>query len=148
MGPLILIVVCALGIIGGAIWLYKIDSPTIPPASEIAQKVVVVQNASLTLRFFGDMRAPERLAYDNVFRWYYLRNMIVVVEKITGKQESHLIGNLFLTFENPVIIGTLTVTSPDMKLPTYEVKDFNPRSAVVAFTGEIPAGTLIMRVHQ
>jgi hypothetical protein len=138
--PLALISLSAVLILAAHFGLIGIRAP--------AETDQAVPNAEVSLRFTGDMRAPERLSFNNVYRWYYLRNMIVMIDKNTGQETTRSIGNLFLTFEKPVIVSTLTITSPDMTLPTYEVKDFNARSAVISFSGEMPAGTLVVRVQQ
>lgn len=103
--------------------------------------------AGITLRFWGDARAPERLSFGNIFRWYYLKNIMVVTNAKTRKEEQKAMGTLFLTFDKPVAINTVEVSSPDMRLPYYEVKDFNPRSAVIVFMEDLPPGTLVVSVH-
>jgi hypothetical protein len=46
---------------------------------------------------------------------------------------------LFVTFDNPVRVGTLEV-SADFKLPAYEVKEFNNRFAIIVFGDDLPTG--------
>jgi hypothetical protein len=108
-----------------------------------------VDEAEIRLHFYGDDRDPTRLSVSNVWRWYFLKNVMVAVDpNDTNKRAKHVFGTLILTFDKPVKRGTLEVGSPDSKLPTYEVKDFSNRGAVVAFFDEIPLGTLFVRVHQ
>jgi hypothetical protein len=35
----------------------------------------------------------------------------------------------------------------DIRLPAYEVKDFNNRFAIIVFAGEVPMGTLEIVAH-
>jgi hypothetical protein len=86
---------------------------------------------------------------ENVWRWYYLRTIVVAVEKETGKEERQdVVTTLFVNFDNPVSVGTVEVSSPDMRLPLYEVKEFNNRFAIIMFDGSLPQGTLQIDVHQ
>ena len=54
---------------------------------------------------------------------------------------------LYLTFDRPMSVGTMVITSPDMTVPLHEVKDFSSRSAVISFGSGIPAGTLVVTVR-
>ena len=51
-------------------------------------------------------------------------------------------SNLFINFDRPVNVGTLSVNSPDMALPMHEVKEFNNRFAIIVFNAALPSGTL------
>ena len=103
------------------------------------------QKASLRLHVFGDHRAPNRLGQDNIFRWYYLQMAVNSIGP-QGPQRVATFATLFITFEDDVAIHTLTVRSPDMQLPAYEVKEFNQRFAIVVFSDNVPAGTLEIEV--
>jgi hypothetical protein len=59
-----------------------------------------------------------------------------------GEKRIASLATLFVSFENDVAINTLVVRSPDMRLPIYEVKEFNQRYAIIVFSDEVPAGTL------
>ena len=59
-----------------------------------------------------------------------------------------LLATLFVSFEDVVVIHTLTDRSPDMQLPIYEVKEFNQRYAIIQFMDNVPAGTLEIEVSQ
>ncbi len=107
-----------------------------------------VKDAWIRFHLYGDERTPERLEIENVWRWYYLRLIAIGVDKKAGVKEQLLQTVFFLTFDRPVKIGTLEISSPDFKLPRYEVKDFSSRSAIVVFSGPLPTGTLEMRVRQ
>jgi len=107
-----------------------------------------VDTASLRLHIFPDERTPQRLSYENIWRWYYMRQVLVGIEKDTGKQvRQDIICTLFVTFDTPVKIGTLAVSSPDIRLPAHEVKEFNNRYAIIYFINPVPEGTLDLSVH-
>lgn len=145
-GPIWALLPLILLLIGTAIfvfrelgWVGKAKSPS----------VVFTDNASLRLHIFGDERTPQRLSFANIWRWYYLRQLVTGFDPSTGKETTLTATSiLFVTFNPPVSIGTLEVSSPDIRLPRHEVKDFNPRSAVITFLAEVPAGTLEITVHR
>lgn len=84
---------------------------------------------------------PDRLAADNIFRWFFFQAAFNS-HGPQGAQRLATIATLFVTFENDLVIHTLTVRSPDMQLPVYEVKEFNQRYAIIVFSDNVPAGTL------
>ena len=108
----------------------------------------LANDAELRLRAYGDERTPERISHVNIWRWYYLRNIFVKINLETGEQTPHVLVNLFVTFDKPVNVGSLLVSSPDVRVPKHEVKEFNNRFAVIVFNDELPAGTIVLRVHQ
>ncbi len=55
---------------------------------------------------------------------------------------------VFISFEPEVEISTLKVRSPNIALPTHEVKEFNQRFAIVVFVGPVAEGTLEFEVQQ
>lgn len=72
----------------------------------------LVDSATLRLHIYSDNRTPQRLSYENIWRWYYMRQVLVGIDKDTGKQVSQdIICTLFGTFDNPVKVGTLTISS-------------------------------------
>jgi hypothetical protein len=110
-------------------------------AGVLRHKQAVVGVASLRLHIYGDHRTPERLAVENIFRWFYLQTAINSVGP-SGTTRIGILATLFVCFENDVIISTFKVRSPDMQLLVYEVKEFNQRYAIVVFSDNVPAGTL------
>jgi len=102
--------------------------------------------ASLRLHISGDHRAPDRIEADNIFRWYYLQNIVQEISTNGEAVKQHAMCTLFVTFESDVTVSTVKVQSPDMELPVYEVKDFNQRYAIISFSGPVSAGTLDIRV--
>jgi hypothetical protein len=119
---------------------------SVKTVTEAATKPLA-DRAELTLHIYGDERTPTKISESNIWRWYYLRNVLGVVNKDTGEKTQAMITDLFVDFNQPVLVGTLEVNSPDIKLPTYEVKDFNNRFAIIAFMGLLPQGTLVITVH-
>jgi hypothetical protein len=101
--------------------------------------------ATLRLHVYGDNRTPDRITAENIFRWYYLKSMLVVVST-NGEQRVAALYTLFITFDPEVRITTLQVRSPDIQLPPHEVKEFNQRYAIITFSGDIPEGTLEVAV--
>ena len=78
-----------------------------------------------------------------------MKQVLVQLNRDTGAEEQRTItSTLFLTFDSLVRVGTIEVSSPDIRLPQHEVKDFNSRSAIVFFNADITEGTLVVRVHQ
>jgi hypothetical protein len=130
---------------GAGIFLFGVSIGLIA-AGGLRRKRPIRSGASLRLHVFGDHRAPNRLSFDNIFRWYYLQSAVINVGP-QGNQRLATFGTLFVTFEDDVTVGTLTVRSPDMQLPLYEVKEFNQRYAIVTFLDNVPAGTLEVEVH-
>ena len=112
--------------------------------SKASKDVKFADAAELRLRTFGDERVPEAISSTNIWRWYYLQNVLIVEDKESGQTKEHVLINLFVTFDKPMKVGTLLISSPDMKVPRSEVKEFNNRFAVVAFHGQLPIGTLVL----
>lgn len=110
-------------------------------AGGLRHKRPIVQTALLRLHIFGDHRTPERLAFENIFRWFYLQTTINSFGP-SGVTPIGILATLFISFENDVVISTIKVRSPDMQLPVYEVKEFNQRYAIIVFSDNVPAGTL------
>ena len=105
-------------------------------------------DAELNLHYYGDERVPERISYNNIWRWYSMRNMFIGIDGKGDEKKIGVITNLVVSFDTPVKVGTLTVRSVDFQMPQHEVKEFNSRFALIAFTGEIPAGMLNIVVKQ
>ncbi|HEX4183949.1 MAG TPA: hypothetical protein VHY34_11895 [Caulobacteraceae bacterium] len=103
-----------------------------------------VPRSELQLHFYGDARFPAKLSADNIWRWYLLRvSNIAVVNGQLAQAESGPI--IFINFDKPIFVGTMTVESPDSTLPAYDVKEFNRRFAIISFSGPLPSGTFIIK---
>lgn len=102
-------------------------------------------SAALSLRVHGGTRTPDVLSQQNIFRWYFLTMGGELVSP-GGDSQAVLARTLYLSFEPEVKVTTLRVTSPDIPLPPFEVKEFNQRYAIIAFFGDVPPGVLEVRV--
>lgn len=69
------------------------------------------------------------------------------MQKQDGMRVEKSLPTLFMTFDPEVRISTLSVRSPDMKLPRHEVKEFNQKFAIIVFSEKLPEGTLEIRVE-
>jgi hypothetical protein len=108
----------------------------------------LVDAATLRLHIYADDGTPQRLSYNNIWRWFYLRTLLIGVDKDTGKAQQHnVMATLFVTFETPVKVGTLEFSSADIRLPLHEVKEFNNRFAIIVFLQAPTEGTLDISVH-
>lgn len=112
-----------------------------------SEKAAPAERALLRLHIFADNHVPERLSDENIFRWYFLSH-ILVVESSEGGQKAVELPTLFVTFDPEVLITTLKVRSPDMRLPRHEVKEFNQKFAIIVFSEKLPEGTLEVRVEK
>jgi hypothetical protein len=102
-------------------------------------------SAHLRLHIHADERDPTQLLAENIFRFYQLRNFLLAPLSGGGMAQGAPVI-VFVAFQNDVRITTLEVSSPDMVLPAHEVKEYNQRFAIVSFMGELPGGTLELRV--
>ena len=100
--------------------------------------------AELHLRYYGDGRPPTEVSQVGIWRWYSLRNSMIVMTP-QGTATGSL-TNIFISFDKPVRAGTLEVKSVDYIIPKYEVKEFNNRFAIIAID-ETPAGILDISVR-
>jgi len=105
----------------------------------------IVDNALLRLHIYPDHRTPDKIAAQNIFRWYFLKT-IISMHAPDGAQFEPVTVTLFVAFDPEVRITTLRINSPDIQLPPHEVKEFNQRFAIVTFSGKIAEGTLEMSV--
>ena len=94
-------------------------------------------SAEIKFHLYGDARTPEMLFNQNIWRWYNLNVLNLESKEV-------LFNSLFISFDKPILTGTLKITSPDMKLPIYEVKEYNNRFAIIVFNGQLPSGTLVV----
>ena len=95
------------------------------------------RTAELHLNVYGDERVPRMVSQDNIFRWYHLKNSVNVMQP-SGQTFIAEVTVLFITFEKDIRISTLIVSSSDAMLPTYEIKEYNQRYAIIVFSGPLP----------
>jgi hypothetical protein len=114
--------------------------PTVPPPPIQGSNVTT----HLTLQFGQDRMLPVATALENIWRWYALANIVVVIGK-DGKSNEIITWTVFLTLDRPVNPQQVLVTSLS-SLPRYEVKDRDSRSVVVAFVGDLTDIAVDIRV--
>ncbi|MEH2502595.1 hypothetical protein V1290_001406 [Bradyrhizobium sp. AZCC 1578] len=130
--PMIGMLVSAICFAGFGVWhLVKSQSTQagtpqadVTPASDI--------DTHLSLKFGGGPPLANHLS--NIWRWYALANVVVIVSP-EGRKEIKT-WNVFLTFEKPVNASQIVVSSQSA-LPEFEVKDRESRSAIIAFMGDL-----------
>lgn len=105
------------------------------------------KTAVLRLHVYADQRVPDALKTENIFRWYHLRQALLNVAPDGTQSVLFPITTVFITFEPEVEISTLKVRSPNIALPTHEVKEFNQRFAIIVFAGPVSEGTLEFEVQ-
>jgi hypothetical protein len=114
-------------------------------ATAVPKPGSLVDRAQLRLHVYGDTRLPDRLAAENVWRWYYMHEMLLMMNQDGSKNREILTSKLFISFDQPVSVGTMTVRA-DKPLAHYEVKEFNNRFAIIAFPEAIPECNLDIEV--
>jgi hypothetical protein len=145
----VLIAVGSIGVGVGQTTFYKelTGQKQEPKVTQATTTRLSVDKALLRLHIYNDQRQPERLTAENIFRWYHLKTIAVLIDPKTGRAAEQVFNTtLFVSFDSDVRIGTLQARSPDMTLPQFEVKEFNQRYAIVVFSGLIPEGTLEITV--
>lgn len=140
----------ALVTIAIAVFVYRLWRP-IPQAGSVASLPAAPVESELRLQCYAGNRTATGLQTDNIWRWFTLL-MIAQAMPEPGKRgkpmADHLMTALFITFDQPTTTNNLSISSPDMNLPRYEVKDFNQRSAIIVFDGALPVGTLVVQAHR
>jgi hypothetical protein len=101
-------------------------------ATAVPRPGALVERAELRLHIYGDHRLPDRIAGINIWRWYYMHDVLVLLNQDGSKKSEILTSKLFISFDQPVGVGTMTVRS-DKPLAGYEVKEFNNRFAIIHF---------------
>jgi hypothetical protein len=125
------------------IFLYRLNNP-------LANVAGVIRESTLELRTYGAGRTPTGVVTENIWRWYTLNTVAQVPpnSNVTTQATQHIFTTLFVTFDEHSETRNLAVASPDMTLPTYEVKDLNQKSAIIVFHGSLGPGTLTVRAHR
>ena len=133
--------------VGVGVFLLGWATGLVVSSDRLPSRPAPVDRAVLRMHVFADSRHAERLGAENIFRWYYLRNEVVGVSQSGEKLAATSFPTLFVSFEPEVRISTLKVQSPNISLPRYEVKEFNQRFAIIAFSGPLSEGTLEISVE-
>ena len=105
----------------------------------------LADRAALRLHVYGNSRLPDRLSATNVWRWFCLNDILVMMKQDGTKDQEIITSKLFVSFDQPVGVGTMTVRS-DKPLSHYEVKEFNNRFAIIVFGEPLPACNIDIEV--
>ncbi|AGK58568.1 hypothetical protein HYPDE_34483 [Hyphomicrobium denitrificans 1NES1] len=114
-----------------------------PPSTAAAATPLATM---LRIQTYSDARLPTRRQQENIWRWYTLSNRIRGRDANGTETDIAIQFFVFLVFETPVAVGQVLVSSPDMQLPSHEVKDSGPRHAIIVFNGGVSAGEIEVRV--
>ena len=116
------------------------------PESKIERSITT--EANLILYFYEDSRQPEvKGNSNNIWRWYYLQNVVNYVDKRTEEVMTITTSSLFITFDKPLDkLGNVKLNPIGFHLPKYEIKDFSDRSLVIGFFDKVPAGELQIHI--
>lgn len=114
-------------------------------ATAVPKPGSLVDRAHLKLHIYADTRLPDRLHAANIWRWYYMHEVLVMMNPDGSKNRELLTSKLFISFDQPVSVGTMTVRA-DKPLPNYEVKEFNNRFAIIAFLEAVPECSMDIEV--
>jgi hypothetical protein len=101
-------------------------------ATAVPMPGALAERAELRLHIYGDSRLPDRISGTNVWRWFYMHEVLVMLNQDGTKNSEILTSKLFISFDQPVSVGTMTVRS-DKPISHYEVKEFNNRFAIIHF---------------
>jgi hypothetical protein len=74
-----------------------------------------------------------------------MHDVLVMMDQDGTKNREILTSKLFISFDQPVSVGTMTVRA-DKLLVHYEVKEFNNRFAIIAFQKAVPECNLTIEV--
>jgi hypothetical protein len=109
---------------------------------KVASANEVAQEAHLRLLVYDEECSPTRISEKNIWRWFWLRDILTAVAPDVTMSSTATITILCISFQTQMITSSVEIQSPDFTLPRYEVKAFYPRFAIVVFDGKMPAGTL------
>jgi hypothetical protein len=98
----------------------------------------------LGLKFGPSGTTPVATDLANIWRWYALKSVAVVILP-DGQRKELPSWNLFITLDKPVDAKQVLIEGD--ALPQYEVKDRDSRSVVVAFMGDILNSALKVTVE-
>jgi hypothetical protein len=130
--------------IAGLIWrfhgTYELRLPWVRRGQQFVQELSKTPT-DIRLQFTTGDNQPTCIEKQNIWRWYALSNGVVVMPMgKTGPDsppQTILLWNIFLVFDRPVAASQIKVDTVGMAAPSFEIKDFGPRHAVVLFKGEL-----------
>lgn len=98
----------------------------------------------LRLQFNGNGAFPLMVEEQNIWRWYSLADVHVIIRPETTPERRTVSWKLFITFDAPVAYKQITVSAGHSDIPTVEVKDWSPRHAVIVFGGDMPPSVVLI----
>ena len=74
-------------------------------ASAVPKSGALIERASLRVHVYGDARLPDRLSATNIWRWFYMHDVLVMMNQDGTKKREILTSKLFTSFDQPVGVG-------------------------------------------
>ncbi len=128
-GALVALFLGILTVLLVVLWTPKIEAPA--------------DKAKISFHIYGDARLPTIIEQENIWRYYYFPWIVKHTFKPDG--EVTMEGSMIiLTFDKPIYVMTLRVSSPDFPLMDFEVRDYTSRTAIILFRQSLPAGNLVI----
>ncbi len=91
---------------------------------------------SLRLQFGQPGTMATMIEQQNIWRWFTLQHVILHQEKKGQAPKQIRMWTIYLNFDAPVILKQLQIFA-NGALPMHEVKECNPRFAIITFAGDI-----------
>jgi hypothetical protein len=71
----------------------KAEATAAPKSGPLAER------ASLRLHVYGDSRTPDRISASNIWRWFYLADVLVMMKQDGTKDREITTSKLFISFD-------------------------------------------------
>jgi hypothetical protein len=91
----------------------------------------------LKIRFGALNTLPSLVSQNNIFRWFSVKNVFGGIDSKTKQPFEMCLVNLFIAFDNPISFRQIQIDGSGLPLPRHEIKDSSPRTAVIAFQGDL-----------
>jgi len=118
------------------------------PAINLAAATPSATDTRLRLHYYGTKRIPQQITQTNIWRWFSLEAIGHVRNPDGTTSDRSLHTMLSIVFDYPASFAQIVVSSPNMPLPLYQVRDHSSRHAIIQFEGEIGFGELEIRAIQ
>jgi hypothetical protein len=102
--------------------------------------------ATIEWHIYADPRPPKFLSGPDSWRMYYRLTTLHEVNPLGEARERVMLTTLFFLFSAPVSGTSFDITSTDMNLPVWQIKYFCRWGAIVEIQGQMPSGTLALRL--
>jgi len=124
-----------------AYWLFQWLMP--PPKS--AEKAPST-DTYLRIQFGTPPTPPVSAGLSNIWRWYALASVRVLVGPNGNQERETSFWALFLTLDKAVDVKQVIVETLSGAPPSYEIKDRDARSVVVVFSGDMADRLVAIKV--